>query len=99
MKGRRLEIVMVDGKPDLNACTPTEPGDYVGPLVGYTADKPAVFYLLPNQQPGDFLRHVTQPPHVFQEEEDGTLTIQGSILHRGGSEWHGYLTKGEWSEA
>lgn len=32
---------------------PKEPGDYVGPIVGYTGDVPAAFFLKPNaRDPG-----------------------------------------------
>lgn len=101
MKGRRLEVLTnpETGRPDVNLNPPTQPGDYTGPITGYTSDKPAVMYLLPNQQPGDTPRHVTAPPHVFTEEDDGSLTITASIEHKGEGYWHGYLTKGIWSEA
>lgn len=107
-QGRRLDIVYVDGKPDLNQCMPTEPGDYVGPILGYTGPVPAVYFMLPHardvgtdpQERG--IRHVTSPPHSFTEESDGTLTISASILcilspdSRHG--WHGYLERGVWRE-
>jgi len=79
-----------------------EPGDYCGPLEGFTGDKPAVFYLLPNARDEDVppsersLHHVTSPPHTFAEENDGSLTISASILSPGG--WHGYLERGVWRE-
>lgn len=110
MKGRRLEIVTNPdtGRPDLNLCLPMDPGDYVGPVTGYTGDKPAVFFLKPNARDADAPRHarsvqhVTMPPHVFAENADGTLSITASIgdTRGDGSEgsdgWHGYLTNGEW---
>lgn len=101
MIGRRLPVV--DGQ---HPC-PELPGDYVGPVMGYSADKPAVFFLKPNARDPDAPRHarsvqhVISPPHVFTEEPDGTLTISASIGdHAGpGSEsdgWHGYLERGVW---
>jgi hypothetical protein len=109
MKGRRLSVV--DGKMTM----PDQPGDYCGPVVGYTGDKPAVFFLKPHARDpgtpahGRGVQHVVSPPHVFTEEEDGTLTITASIgdtrtstdskghAHTTSSDgWHGYLTRGEW---
>lgn len=64
---------------------PTEPGEYYGPVTGYTGDKPAVFFLKPNARDADApsharsVQHVTSPPHTFTEEPDGTLTISASI--------------------
>lgn len=110
MKGRRLEVVVNEatGRPDLNLCLPTEPGDYVGPISGYTGDKPALYFMLPHardagtdpQERG--VRHITFPPHGIVEEDDGTVTVVGSILailspdSRHG--WHGYLERGEWRQ-
>lgn len=102
MKGRRLPIINLGTKPEpmigqLNE--PVEPGDYCGPLLGYTGDKPAVFFLLPiagdPDAPKDAKRvhHIVSPPHQFFEEPDGTLTIQDSI---GTDYWHGFLESGEW---
>lgn len=76
----------------------TQPGDYCGPISGYTGDVPAVFFLLPGQRldtdlPGRHsLHHVVTPPHVFRECADGSLEIRESI----GAEpfWHGYLDEG-----
>jgi hypothetical protein len=74
------------------------PGDYCGPIRGYTADKPAVFYVLPGStwpETGAGFGHVVSPPHVFTEQVDGSLEIRESILHRGHKfEWHGYLDAG-----
>ncbi len=74
-----------------------------------------MFFLKPNARDAGVspiarsIQHVTSPPHVFTEEEDGTLTITASLgdLHRAGKDesgadvresdgWHGYLTRGEW---
>lgn len=99
VKGRRLDVVLVDGKPDLNACMPHEPGDYVGPIVGYTGDKPALFYVLPNHPAGATPRHITFPPHSCFEQADGSLTVTPSIEHTGEPYYHGYLTAGEWTDA
>lgn len=94
MRGRRIPVV--DPKADPFHVL-EKPGDYYGPVMGFSADRPAVFYLLPIESPEPVLAHVQSPPHVFTEEADGTLTITASILTNwvDGS-WHGYLTKGEW---
>jgi hypothetical protein len=104
MKGRRL--LPVDGKPTF----PKEPGDYCGPVMGYTGGKPAVLFLKPNARDDGAppraraVQHVVSPPHVFTEEDDGTLTISASISDMagdgtGGSDgWHGYLEHGEWRQ-
>jgi len=105
MIGRRLQpVVGEDG-----IARPPEferPGDYCGPLLGFTGDKPAVFYLLPNGRPGDIPHHVVSPPHTFRECADGSLEIRNSILHQGfiserepDGSWHGYLDEGHsWRE-
>lgn len=101
MIGRRLPIVAGQ-----HPC-PELPGDYCGPIYGYTDDKPAVFFLKPNARESNApvrarsVHHVTSPPHVFTENTDGTLTITNSIGDTAGpgSEsdgWHGYLTQGVW---
>lgn len=98
MKGRRLPLGQF----------PTEPGDYMGPIVGYTGDLPAVFFLKPNARDADaprnarVIQHVVSPPHRFRECPDGSLEIRESLgdTRQGGSEsdgWHGYLDEGhEW---
>lgn len=96
MKGRRVSRI-----EDVR-----EPGDYCGPVKGYTGDRSAVFFYKPNaKDPGAsatarIKQHVVSPPHVFTEEPDGTLTITASIgelfLDGVGDGYHGYLTKGEW---
>lgn len=80
-----------------------EPGDYVGPIEGYTGDKPSVFFRLPVElpdRPGSrSIHHVASPPHTFRECEDGSLKIRESILSQdeAGPIWHGYLDCGhEW---
>ena len=104
MKGTRLPSV--EGGPSF----PCEPGEYWGPVMGYTGDKPAVFFLKPNARDegasgiARSVQHVTSPPHSFTEESDGTLTIRASIgnMHVCGDGetrddgWHGFLTAGEW---
>lgn len=83
------------------------PGDYFGPVMGYTGDRPAVFFLLPNARDKDAkggqrsVHHVTSPPHQFRECEDGSLEIRESILTRNARQdgtvnwqWHGYLDEG-----
>lgn len=106
MKGRRIKIEYggSNGRaryPDLQKA-----GDYAGPLMGWTADRPAVFFLKPNADDPNAtkrartIQHVCSPPHVFIEEPDGTLTIKDSIGDKAGQSesdgWHGHLTKGEW---
>jgi hypothetical protein len=103
VKGRRLPVV--DGAPTW----PTEPGDYCGPVLGYTGDVPAVFFLKPNaRDPGaDYyyraIQHVVSPPHTFRECPDGSLEIRDSLgdAHDGWSDgWHGYLDEGHmWRRA
>lgn len=96
MKGRRLSLGM----------WPTEPGDYMGPIMGYTGDVPVVFFLKPNARDPDApriarsIQHVVSPPHTFRECADGSLEIRESLgdMHNGVSDgWHGYLDEGhEW---
>lgn len=86
MKGRRVTHM-----PEL-------PGDYYGPVMGYTGELPAVFYIKPN---AIRTHYVVSPPHRFTEEADGSLTITDSIGDTAGpgsvsDGWHGYLTRGEW---
>lgn len=97
MIGRRLPVV--DGK----LTYPELPGDYCGPVVGYTGDLPAVFFLKPNARDVDApacakaVQHVTFPPHTFRECADGSLEIRNSLGddHRGVSDgWHGFLDEG-----
>jgi hypothetical protein len=111
MKGRRLPVINHGTHPEpligeLNV--PLEPGDYCGPLFGYTGDKAAVFFLKPNARDADApqsarqVQHVISPPHTFTEEPDGTLTISASIgnMHPDGDDgWHGFLEKGVWRKA
>lgn len=82
---------------------PTEPGDYMGPIMGFTGPVPAVFFLKPNaRDPGvtpmaRSIQHVVSPPHKFRECADGSLEIRESLgdQHEGGSDgWHGYLDEG-----
>lgn len=76
------------------------PGDYCGPIVGFNAALPAVFFLLPNSRDegtlpeGRSIHYVISPPHRFIEETDGSLTIRESIGAQ--PHWHGYLTCGKW---
>lgn len=84
---RRVSVDMHD--PDSLAI-----GDYCGPIVGFTGDKPAVFYRLP---PRGELGHVCSPPHTFRECPDGSLEIRNSIGHartQHGYQWHGWLDEG-----
>ncbi len=102
MQGKRLPL-----KPDGSATVPTSPGEYCGPVTGYTNGMPAVLFLKPNARDADaprrarHVQHVVSPPHTFTEEPDGTLTIQPSLSEfpTGGGDsdgWHGYLEKGVW---
>lgn len=77
------------------------PGDYCGPLTGFTGPAPAVFFLLPNARDADApasargVLHVCAPPHKFRECDDGSLEIRESLSanpHR--TDWHGYLDEG-----
>lgn len=103
MKGTRIDPETVERDGLFAALDEAGPGAYYGPVSGYTGDKPAVFFLLPNARdaaasPAErSIGHVTSPPHVFTEEDDGTLTITASILSPGG--WHGFLEHGVWREA
>ena len=78
-----------------------EPGDYCGPIEGYTADRPSVFFRLPvpTEHGSSGLRHVCSPPHTFRECADGSLEIRESILAVDEGHWHGYLDEGHvWRE-
>jgi hypothetical protein len=92
---------------DINEVFPLEPGDYCGPYKGYTGDKEAVMFVLPDgggdMGRADGHRHVCSPPHVFTEQPDGSLEIRESILtlenRPDGTPWHGYLDAGNvWRE-
>jgi hypothetical protein len=107
LKGRRIPADEFRNAGGLES-----PGDYCGPIMGYTGDKPAVFFLKPNARDADApqharsVQHVTSPPHTFTEESDGSLTIKASIsdtrredpLGLGSDGWHGFLTRGVWSQ-
>lgn len=94
MIGRR-----VDSVGDID-----QPGDYCGPITGYTGEKEACFFLLPIARdegvPAEArsLHHVTFPPHTYRECPDGSLEVRASIGSRGsaggGYVWHGYLDEG-----
>lgn len=92
------------GRDNVNLNMPWEPGQYTGPVHGYTGDADAVFFHLPvpPDHPDAGVRHITNSPgrHTFTEEEDGTLTVSPSILavRPGGGGWHGYLERGVWRE-
>ena len=90
------------------------PGDYFGPVKGYTGDLPAVFFLKPNARDEGVppnarsFQHVCSPPHTFRECPDGSLEIRASIsnLLAGDADghsddgWHGYLDEGHtWRQA
>ena len=97
MQGRRRTIA--PGQDPLEALE--KPGDYCGPVMGWSGDRPAVFFLLPIE--GDKferLHHVVSPPHRFVEELDGSLSVYESIEanrnNPNGPYWHGYLKAGVW---
>jgi hypothetical protein len=93
VQGRRIPVV--DNKADPYLVL-EQPGDYYGPVMGFSADRPAVFYFLPIGE--KVFAGAQSPPHTFTEELDGSLTIRGSILTRWSKgSWHGFLTKGIWS--
>ncbi len=98
---------MQEGKDPLEMLQ--APGDYYGPVMGYNADKPGVFFLIPTATPGDpkwggapqdGVHGVCSPPHRFFEQPDGTLTIRNSIGcgPRDNYYWHGFLIKGVWRD-
>jgi hypothetical protein len=106
MKGRRFPVETDEAGthifPEL-----TQPGDYCGPLTGFTGDRPAMFFRLPIPLEQNVPRHhramnhIEFPPHGMVEEADGTVTITGSIgsmKQDGTFLWHGYLEKGSWRE-
>lgn len=82
------------------------PGDYCGPIVGYTGlGMESCFFLKPNaRRRGEPARarsvqHVNFPPHTYRECPDGSLEIRNSIGDRTGTNgesdgWHGYLDEG-----
>jgi len=93
MIGRRIPLPE-SGDPN-EVIFDLAPGDYCGPIEGYTGGKPAVFFVLPDGKGG--IRHVVSPPHVFTEQPDGSLEIRASILADTG--WHGFLDAGHvWRE-
>jgi hypothetical protein len=105
--GRRIPLTS-DGKIPDSFYEDLRPGDYCGPVVGYTGSLPAVFFLKPNGRDPDApeharsIQHVTSPPHAFRECPDGSLEIRESIGDRKrgqdpstpGDGWHGYLDEG-----
>jgi hypothetical protein len=106
MNGRRISVDSITpGRGNFHSAL-TQPGDYCGPIRGYTGDNPAVWYLLPITEdvPGHpeakALHHVESPPHRFVEEPDGTLSIYDSIGCGpcGDYYWHGYLKRGVWEK-
>lgn len=64
----------------------------------YGRDTDGVWYCWP---PGTELMGSLRE-HEVVEHEDGTITVSPSILVKGGEKhetWHGYLVRGEWTEA
>jgi hypothetical protein len=87
MQGKRL--------PDGD--TPREIGDYCKAMNqdGSLSDYWHLF--LPNGQRG----FISGERHKITEHEDGTITVQPSILHHGlkdkpETQWHGFLERGIW---
>lgn len=82
------------------------PGDYCGPIKGYTGDLEACFFLKPNARDEGVpahsrsVQHVCFPPHSYRECPDGSLEIRASIGNLIGGDpatddgWHGYLDEG-----
>lgn len=81
------------------------PGDYCGPIKGYTDTELSCFFLKPNARDDDAppsargIQHVNFPPHTYRECPDGSLEIRASIgdTVRGGTVsdgWHGFLDEG-----
>lgn len=75
------------------------PGDYCGPITGYTGPGgEACFFLLPNARDEGAppeqraIHHVAFPPHTYRECADGSLEIRASIGAM--PWWHGYLDEG-----
>lgn len=103
MPARRIPV---PESGDINDVISTmEPGDYCGPMTGFTGEKPCVWMMLPATVPvrARGLRHVVSPPHVFTEQPDGSLEIRESLgceqAPGGGYVWHGYLDAGNtWRE-
>jgi hypothetical protein len=103
IKGTRISVDDGDKDPFVSL---TKPGDYIGPIMGYSQQPgvPSVWFLLPISRDQNVpaearaLHHCESPPHVFTEEPDGSLTIRNSIGAgpSSGYYWHGYLTKGYW---
>lgn len=109
MIGRRIPVPE-GGHHISEALADMQPGDYCGPYVGATGDKPAVYFLKPNARDPDAhpyarsVQHVTSPPHVFTEMPDGSLEIKESISDRRkawpaepnppSDGWHGFLDAG-----
>lgn len=81
------------------------PGDYCGPIRGYTGDTISCFFLKPNARDEGVtprarsIQHVDFPPHTYRECQDGSLEIRASLGDTAGSDtesdgWHGYLDEG-----
>jgi|ERR1039458_3698043 hypothetical protein len=82
-----------------------QPGDYCGPVRGYTSEKLACFFLKPNARDEGVIprsrsvQHVCFPPHTYRECDDGSLEIRASIADTAGADtesdgWHGFLDEG-----
>lgn len=108
MIGRRIPVVVGESGyssiPD-SFFDDLRPGDYCGPIFGYTGQAESVVFLKPNGRDPNApsiahsLQHVISPPHRFRECPDGSLEIRESIAAtRAGSDvddgWHGYLDEG-----
>jgi len=100
MIGRRIPVGKDGRIPEAFYGDPL-PGDYCGPVSGYTGEKASVVFLLPNARDADApasargIQYVCSPPHVFRECADGSLEIRESISDQPRSTgWHGYLDEG-----
>ncbi len=75
------------------------PGDYCGPIKGYTGELESCFFIKPNGERSGGIHHANFPPHRYRECDDGSLEIRESISDKtAGSDisdgWHGYLDEG-----
>lgn len=87
MQGIRL--TKLDGEQDFLLRVSETPGAYG------TANGKDWFCTTPNGLFGNL------GAHQVQEHEDGTITVNPSILVSGGGEgksWHGFLVRGVWNE-
>lgn len=86
MKGKRI-YVDEHGNVPRSALVP-------GSYVWWPADK-SWWVVAPNGAEGRLKNH-----HTVTEHEDGTISVVPSIVINAWSrQWHGFLTRGEWTDA